>query len=352
MNFISFFPTIHAYYMVGGNSVAEYVEALGILVGAIILFKIIQKILISWLRKVSKKTNTDIDDLIVHVVESFKAPFYYVLALYLAVSYLTFPQVVDNVALVVFILFLSYYGVQAIQIIIEYVILKAIHKRDGAHVPMGMIQMMVRIVVWSLGILFILSNLGIEITSLIAGLGIGGIAVALALQNILGDLFSSFAIYLDKPFEIGDFIIVGEHMGIVEKIGIKTTRIRALQGEEIVISNKELTSTRIQNFKKMQERRVVFLFGVTYGTPNEKMEKISDIVKQAVESEEHARFERSHFKNFGDSSLNFESVYYILSGDYNEYMDIQERINLSVKKAFEVEGIDMAFPTRTIHIEK
>ena len=352
MNFTSFFPTIHAYYMVGGNSVAEYVEALGIVIGVIILFKIVQKILISWLRKVSKKTNTDIDDLIVHVVESFRAPFYYILALYLAVSYLTFPQVVDNVALVVFILFLSYYGVQAIQIIIEYIIVKAIHKENGTHVPMGMIRIAIRIVVWSLGILFILSNFGIEITSLIAGLGIGGIAVALALQNILGDLFSSFAIYLDKPFEIGDFIIVGEHMGIVEKIGIKTTRMRALQGEEIVISNKELTSTRIQNFKKMQERRVVFPFGVTYGTPNEKIRKIPGIVKEALEQEDHARFDRSHFKNFGDSSLNFESVYYILSGDYNDYMDIQERINLSIKEAFEKEGIDMAFPTRTIHIEK
>lgn len=352
MNFAAFFSVINTQYTIGENSIAKYIEALVIVIGVIVLFKIIQRILISRLRRISKKTHTDIDDLIVHVVESFKAPFYYVLALYLALGYLTFPQVVDNAASIIFILFLSYYGIQAVQIIIEYIIFKAIQKKDNDRVPVRMIQTTVRIVVWSLGILFILSNFGIEVTSLIAGLGIGGVAVALALQNILGDLFSSFAIYFDKPFEIGDFIVVGEHMGIVERVGIKTTRIRALQGEEIVIPNKELTSTRIQNFKKMRERRVVFLFGIVYGTPNEKIRKIPDIVKKAVEKENHARFERSHFKDFGDSCLHFESVYYILSGNYNEYMDIQERINLSVKEAFEIERIDMAFPTRTIYIEK
>lgn len=352
MNIESLFSIETLSYEFWGNTVEEYLIGLAILIGIVVLFRLFQTILIVRLESISKKTQTDLDDLAIRVIESFKAPFYYFSALYVAISYLSFPDIVDKIALVLFTILLSYYGVKALQVVVEYFIMRAVKDKDETHVPMGMIRTGIKAVIWILGGLFILSNLGIEITSFIAGLGIGGIAIALALQNILTDLFSSFAIYFDKPFEIGDFIIVGEHMGIVERIGIKTTRIRALQGEEIVISNKELTSTRIQNFKKMQERRVVFPFGVIYGTSNEKMNKIPSIVKEAVEKEESARFDRSHFKDFGNSSLNFESVYYILSGDYNEYMDVQERINLSVKEAFEKEGIEMAFPTQTIYIEK
>ena len=187
---------------------------------------------------------------------------------------------------------------------------------------------------------------------LIAGLGIGGLAVGLALQGILGDLFSAFTIYFDKPFEEGDFIIIGNDMGTIKHIGIKSTRIQALGGQELVISNSELTSTRVNNYKKMDTRRVVFGFGLEYKTSVAKLEKIKKIVEGVVKKEKHSTLDRVHFKGFGDSSLDFEVVYYVDSNDYNIYMDVQEKINLGIKGLIEKEGVSFAFPSRTVYTKK
>ncbi|MCK5590629.1 MAG: mechanosensitive ion channel family protein, partial [Candidatus Pacebacteria bacterium] len=173
-----------------------------------------------------------------------------------------------------------------------------------------------------------------------------------AFQNILEDLFSSFAILFDKPFKVGDFIVVGEHKGVVQKMGIKTTRLKSTGGEEIVISNKELTSARLQNFKKMKERRIGFNFGVTYETPTGKLKAIPGTVKDIIDSIEKARFDRSHFTQFDDSALTFETVYYVTTSDYVVYRDIQQEINLRIKELFEKDGIDMAYPTQTIYLNK
>ena len=240
-----------------------------------------------------------------------------------------------------------------VRIVIHYYIAKRFggddDKARGAAELLGLIA---RIALWVLGFLLILSNFGIDITSLIAGLGIGGIAVALALQNILGDLFSSFAIYFDKPFEIGDFIVVGDKSGIVKKIGIKTTRVTSLQGEEIVFSNKELTTAQIQNFKKLKERRKVFSVGVTYNTPAEVVEQIPSFIEGVIKNIDNVRFDRSHFMEFADSALVFETVYYILSADYNDYMDVNQSIHLGIKKIFDEKGIEFAFPTQTLYVKK
>jgi len=198
----------------------------------------------------------------------------------------------------------------------------------------------------------VLSNLGVNITSLVAGLGIGGLAIALALQSVLSDLFSSFSIYFDKPFQVGDYIIVGKHSGTVEKIGIKSTRIRASQGEEIVISNQELTSARVQNFKKLKERRNTTSIGVTYETSTDKLKKIPDIIKYIIEEEKNARFDRVYFTTFADSALVFDLVYYVKSDAYSVYLETQQNINFKIKEAFEKEGIDMAYPTQTIYLTK
>jgi small-conductance mechanosensitive channel len=203
----------------------------------------------------------------------------------------------------------------------------------------------------------VLSVLNIDLTGIVLGMGVAGIAIALALQNVLGDVFSAFTIYFDKPYEIGDFIIIGGDMGIVKKIGIKSTRLQTLQGEELVVSNNEMISTRIQNFKKMRKRRIVFQFGVTYGTSSEKLKKIPEIIKKIINPKnkklpEVYNLDRVHFREFGDFSLNFEVVYYLKTGDYNKYMDTQQEINFEIKDAFEKEGIEMAFPTQTVLLEK
>ncbi len=208
-----------------------------------------------------------------------------------------------------------------------------------------------RLTVWTLVLLLSLANLGVDVTALIAGLGVGGIAVALAVQNVLGDLFGSVAIALDKPFEIGDFIIVGDLMGTVEHIGLKTTRVRSLFGEQIVFSNSDLLSSRIRNYKRMKERRVVFSLGITYDTPPDKVEAVPAMLRRIVEGQADVRFDRAHFQKYGEWSLDFEVVYFVLTPDYNLYMDRQQAINLDILRGFEAAGIAFAFPTRTVHVE-
>lgn len=194
-----------------------------------------------------------------------------------------------------------------------------------------------------------LSNLGVNITAFIASLGVGGIAVALAAQNVLGDLFASMSIAIDKPFEVGDFIVLGSIAGTVETVGVKTTRIRSLGGEQIVMSNTELLKQTVSNYKRLQARRIVFGFGVTYSTTPEQAEAIPLIVKTIVEGSDTLRFDRAHFKAFGESSLDYEVVYIVLDAEYNVYMDQQQRINLALLQALSKEGIEFAFPTRTIY---
>lgn len=212
------------------------------------------------------------------------------------------------------------------------------------------LTLIIKLVLWVVAALLILENLGIQVGSLIAGLGIAGIAVALAVQNILGDLFASLSIVVDKPFVVGDFIIFGDYLGTVERIGLKTTRIRSLFGEQIVVSNADLLRERIRNYKRMKERRVVFTFGVVYGTTPEKLVAIPQMVREIIQSLPNTRFDRAHFKEFGSYSLNFEVVYWLTNPDYNFYMDTQQAINLALVRRFQEEGIEFAFPTQVVYL--
>jgi len=209
---------------------------------------------------------------------------------------------------------------------------------------------MARIVLWTLVLLMLLDNLGFDVTALVASLGIGGIAVALAAQSILGDVFASLAIALDKPVVIGDFIVVGEVMGTVERVGLKTTHLRSLSGELIVLPNNDLLSSRIRNYKRMFQRRVLFSFGVTYQTSPESLQRIPALVRELVEREELARFDRAHLAVFGPSALEFEVVYFVQDPDYNKHMDVQQRILLGLILALGEAGVEFAYPTQTIHM--
>ena len=206
------------------------------------------------------------------------------------------------------------------------------------------------LILWSLLFILALDNVGVQVTALVAGLGIGGIAIALAAQSVLGDLFASLAIVLDRPFAVGDFIIVGDMLGSVERIGIKTTRVRSLSGEQLIFGNSDLLNSRIRNYGRMEQRRVVFTLGVTYDTPLELVEAIPEMVRDAIEQQPSTRFDRAHFHAYGDSALNFEAAYYVLSAEYTVYMDIQQAINLQLLRRFREAGIDFAFPTRTVHV--
>jgi small-conductance mechanosensitive channel len=208
------------------------------------------------------------------------------------------------------------------------------------------------LVLWSVALLLALDNLGVDVTALVAGLGIGGIAVALAAQNILGDLFASLSIVMDQPFVLGDFIVVGDKLGTVEKIGLKTTRLRSLSGEQLIFSNTELLKSTIRNYKRMFERRVLFELGVVYQTPHEKLARIPGLIRAIVETQQRVRFDRAHFKAFGDSALVFETVYFVLSPEYNDYMDIHQAVNLAIVAKFAQEQIEFAYPTQTLYVQR
>lgn len=340
--------------MILGNPLFSYLYALIAFAIVIALALFFRYVVVNRLKSLTSRTKNTFDDVLFAQLAALKLPFYLAVALYIAAQFLILHPTLRKVIDAVFIVFIIYQLVTIALIFLDYGMAKRINGENGAstaHIK-DMIQLIIRVALWTIGLLFILANLGIDVTSLIAGLGIGGIALALAVQNILGDLFSYFAIYFDKPFVKGDFIIIGDKMGIVEKVGIKTTRIRALQGEEIVISNSQMTSSYIQNFKKMEERRILFSFGVLYETPLEQLKKIPQYVEEIITSDEKVRFDRAHLQSFGDSAYIYEVVYYVLTADYNEYMDISQHIHFQIIETFLRENIEFAYPTQTIHMAR
>lgn len=337
------------------NTAWDYVQASFLFIGAYAVLKFFQYLIVRHFKKLAEKTKTDFDDVVIQILRNIKPPLYTVVSLFIAYRTLTFGELVNDVIVVIFIVTVILEIVRAADSVVSYAITKYIDTEEGPEMSVSMLKslrVIVKALLWIVGILLILSNLGINVTSLIASLGIGGLAIALALQKVLEDLFSSFSIYFDKPFVVGDMIVIGSDEGVVERIGLKTTRLRTLQGEQLIISNKELTNSRVQNFQRLETRRVVQIIGVTYDTPKEKLEKISALIEGVIVALEEVRFDRCHFQSYGDFSINFELVYYVLSSDYMIYMDKQEAVNFGILEAFEKEGIEFAFPTQTIIMQK
>jgi len=330
-------------FILWGNSGYTYLKAALIFIGLLILLKIFREIILARLKKLAQKTKTEFDDILINIFKTIKPPFYLLAALYISIKILVIPDIVSKIINILFIVAIVYEIIRALEKVIDYSF--RVKEKEDSSVAKT-IKLIVKISIWIFGIILVLSNLGVNISSLIAGLGIGGIAVALALQNILKDIFSSFSILIDKPFEVGDFIIVGKDMGTVEKIGIKTSRLRSLDGQQLIIANSELTDARVQNFKRLEKRRALFNLGVTYETKKELLEKIPNFIKEIVEAQKQTEFDRCHFKNFGDFSLDFEISYYVNTQDYKEYLDMVEKINLAIVDKFRKENIEFAYPTQ------
>lgn len=334
-----------------GNTLEHYAIALGIIIGGIIVVRIFKKRLLKQIKKWTEKTETKLDDYLVSGFEKFGLPILTFLAIYIGISYLTFSEtvkkIIDNGVVVV----ITYYVIRMMSSSIRITLESYISQQEGGQEKLKQlngIMLLFNILLWAVGLLFLFDNFGYDVTTIIAGLGIGGIAIALAAQNILGDLFNYFVIFFDRPFEIGDFITIDDKKGTVEYIGIKTTRIKSITGEQLVLSNSDLTNSRIHNFKRMERRRVVFALGVVYETPAHLLEKIPAILKSIIEAQPSVTFDRAHFQKFGAFSLDYEIVYFVEMPDYNQYMDIQQKINLEIFKAFAVDGIEFAYPTQTI----
>ena len=337
-----------------GNTTKDWAIAISIIIVSVLLLRLIKKIIVAQLKRWSQRTNTTIDDFLVLAIEKSILPFFYLLMIYSGLSYLSFGGKTQNILRIAILVAGTFFAIRLITSVITYLVENFTRTQEDAEIKRKQargIIIIVNIIIWIVGIVFLIDNLGYDITTLVAGLGIGGIAIALAAQAVLGDLFSYFVIFFDKPFEIGDFIIIGDKMGTIEYIGIKTTRIRALGGEQLVVSNTDLTNSRVQNYKRMEKRRVVFSIGVLHETPTEKLKKIPGIIKNIIESQPDLQLDRVHFSAFGDFSLNFEIVYYIPSADYNLYMDRQQAINLAIFEEFQNEKIGFAYPTQKIFLD-
>lgn len=335
------------------NTVLSYLVFLLTVIVSWIAIKIIGKIIFKRLIAMAKKTKTTADDIIAKDMRKYLLPAAYFAAFYLSTNILTLSTDMKDILSILFAAFTIIMGAVFLSSIAVFIFRRYWDSRkpsgDNA-LPSRLISGLIKIIVWTIAILLFLDNIDVEITSLVAGLGIGGIAIAFAAQTILTDIFCYFTILFDRPFEIGDFIIAGAEMGTVEHIGVKTTRMRALSGEQLIFSNKDLTNSRIQNYKRMENRRVLFTLGVTYDTPYEKLKIIPGLIKQIIERIEDTSFGRAHFTSYGDFNLNFETAYYILSSDYDKFMDIHQKVNLEIKKVFDEHGIDFAFPTQTIQL--
>lgn len=344
-------PFLDALYF--GNTALDYVIGFLFFLALVILFKAIQKFTLEHLANFAQKTATELDDILVKVAGSMKLPFVLFVSAYLASRSLARSSFTEKTLTAVLVLWITYQVIVAVEIFVDHFIAKR-EKESGSGnaAAMHLASVIVKTIVWIFALLTALSNLGINVTSLVAGLGIGGIAIALAAQNILGDLFSSFAIYLDRPFVVGETIKIGELVGTVEKIGMKTTRVRALSGEEIVFPNKDIVSAQIHNFAKIKERRIALNLNVTHETDDKKLAQIPQWIRKIIENEPNVRFDRSHFKEIGEFALKFETIYFVNSPDYVIYMNAQQNINLAIREKFKKEKVTVAYPTETIHIMK
>ncbi len=341
-----------------GNPLWLWGVALAVAVAAYFILVLLRFTIVRRLVKLTKRTKNKIDDFLIDLLQrQTKKIFLFLFSFLIGAQFLALPatvdQVISKIVLIIVILQAAMWAIGVISFWITSTLERKKKEGDTSGVAaFSALRVVAKIAVWAGVLLIILDNMGIDITTFVAGLGIGGIAIALALQNILGDLFGSISIALDKPFVVGDYIVVGDLRGNVEHIGIKTTRIRSLTGEQIVVANNDLLGSRIHNFKRMEKRRISFSIGVTYQTLHEKLVAIPKMIEEIFSAVDKADLDRVHFTAFGDFSLNYGIVYWVEVPDYKTYLDIQQQVNLELYKRFADEGIEFAYPTQTLFVEK
>lgn len=336
------------------NTIEEYLLASALLFITFLIIRLTKNYFLKRIKRKIDESGFNKYNYIERSVNRLLVPALFLGAVYIVLEYLSFGKQADKVIGLVYLVVFIYFIVRFSIALIKFLLDRYFQKQRGEE-ELKRIQPLygiINLIIWISGLIFLLDNLGFHVTTIVTGLGITGIAVALAAQALLGDLFSYFVIFFDRPFEVGDFISFDDKSGNIEHIGIKTTKIRALSGEQLIVSNSKLTNSVVHNFKRIEKRRVVFKFGVTYQTPLEKLKLIPDMVKDIIVKNELVQFDRGHFESFGDYSLNFEFVYFVFSSDYKTYMDLKQKINFDICQKFEQEKIDFAYPTKTIILNK
>jgi small-conductance mechanosensitive channel len=340
-----------------GNTIQSWFIALGLSLGVIIVLLVVRRIIYQRLVNLAKRSKTELDDILIPLMDQTRWFGFLALGLYLGSFLLTLPSDIaiwfNRIIQIIFVIQVGFWGNGVISFYVTRGVESRVAEDKGEDATtLDTLGLLGKIALWVILSLIVLDNLNVEINSLVTSLGIGGIAVALAVQNILGDLFASLSITLDKPFAIGDFIVVGDFEGDVEDIGLKSTRVRSLSGEELIFSNTDLLNSRIRNFKRLEKRRISFDFGVVYGTAVADLKKIPEIVEEILMPMENIQFERVHLTSLGEFSLDYSVVYHVLVPEYSSYLDIQQNINLELYERFEKLGIDFAYPTQTILVNE
>ena len=329
-----------------GNSLRDWSTALGLALSINLFVGVLKWLIEHRLAKVARTSHRKMDDVIVAMARYTKQLLVFGVTLLAGTRYLDLPVGIDHVLIKVAtisgFLQLGLWLSGALNFWIEHYRRQSMSRDLAAATSLAAISFVGRVLLWTFLVLFMLDNLGVNVTAMVAGLGVGGIAVALAMQNILGDLFASLSIVIDKPFVIGDVITVDSFTGSVEHVGLKTTRLRSSTGEQIIISNSDLLKTRIRNFKRMTERRMLFNFGVVYETSPALLAAIPELLRDIVATVPQARFERAHFKAFGSSALEFEVVYWMTNPDFQLSMDAQQQVNLALLERLQEAGIELS----------
>lgn len=336
------------------NSIVDWLLALGIATTILLVLLALRRTIRAYHKKMLATAETELLEIPLQVLSRTTLLLLLIVSLFIGAQWLTTGPVAQRILASAITIALFWQAgiwvMAAVAIWLERKRQRSLTTDRAAVGSLGIIGFVVNVIIWVMVVMLTLDNLGIDITALIAGLGIGGVAVALAVQNVLGDLFASLSITLDRPFVVGDFLIVGDFMGSVEYIGIKSTRLRSLSGEQIIISNSDLLGSRVRNYGRMNERRVVFGTSVTYETPLEQLEQIPALIRRIVESQPDTRFDRSHFAKHAAASIDYETVYYVRSADYNKYMDIQQSINLQLHRELQQMGVEFAYPTQKLYV--
>lgn len=337
--------------IVFGNTVRQYVVSLTVFVAGVLALKLFEGIVLRRMKARAAATQTKVDDVLVDLIDKASVPVVLYAIFYVAVQPLQLHAKVERAAWLLGVAVLTYAAVRlasaTLTAYFEHFWLVRDEDRPRKQ-SMRKLLPIARALIWVSGAVFLLDNVGFRISAVVTGLGIGGVAVALAAQAILGDLFSYFAIVLDRPFEVGDYITVGEFSGWVEHIGIKTTRLRSQSGEQLIVPNKDLTGSRLRNFSVLERRRVLIHFGIVYQTVPERVREVPAIFEAIVEELRGVEFERCHFKAYGPYSLDFEGVFHVEGSDYMKYMDLQQEFNLALMDRFKARSIEFAYPTQTI----
>jgi small-conductance mechanosensitive channel len=337
-----------------GNTLQTYCVAILTFVLVMVMMRILKSVVITRLQAWAKKTTTDVDDFLIGLLRYIDPGVYLLVGVYIAAQSLVMAGSIHKILHLLFVVVLTIKAIQVLQEVVQFFLNKWMGRNEQEDpttaVAAKNLGIIVKVVLWIGGAMFLLDNLGIDVTAAVAGLGITGIAVALAAQTLLKDTFAAFCIFIDKPFKVGDVINIGDLVGTVEFVGFKTTRVRSIGGEQLIFPNSALTDNQIRNFKRMETRRIVFKLGVVYQTPGDKVKEIPVLIKQIIESTENAKFDRAHFMSYGDFALIYEIVYFVLKPDYVVYADTQQTINFRIMEEFQARGIEFAYPTQQIYI--